>query len=304
MRNFGIDVSVWQKGFNFELAKREGAKFAILRGAYHLNKDKCFEEFYKSCKELKIPVGVYHYSMAKTVEEAKAEANFLIEKVLKGKTFEYPIYFDVEDATHRILSKKLVTDITVAYCETLEAAGYYVGIYTFTSFFKTHLDESRLTRFDKWVAQWASKCGYDGAFNMWQFGGETNVLRTNKVAGMVCDQNYCFVDYPTIIKNGGFNGYKAAQSVVKKSVDELAKEVLNGSWGVGEARKQALEKAGYNYKDVQARVNKILEDEKLDKVAKEVLAGKWGNGSARKRKLASAGYDANAVQKRVNELVG
>lgn len=42
----------------------------------------------------------------------------------------------------------------------------------------------------------------------------------------------------------------------KKTVEELVQEVINGVWGNGTERKKALEKAGYDYKKVQAQVNK------------------------------------------------
>ena len=71
MQRFGIDISKWQKGFNFDKAKAEGVEFIIVRGAYSNSKDSCFEDFYKSCKDKGIPVGVYHYSMAQTVQDAK-----------------------------------------------------------------------------------------------------------------------------------------------------------------------------------------------------------------------------------------
>lgn len=207
MQKFGIDISVWQKGFNFDKAKAEGVEFAILRGAYHTSKDKCFEDFYAKCKARSIPVGVYLYSMAKTVAEAKEEAAFLINNVLKGKQFEYPIYMDVEDKVQRKLGKKKLTEIVVAFCETLEAAGYYVGIYASASFFKSYLIEEKLTKYDKWVAQWNKECQYKGEYGLWQFGGESNPIRTNKVAGMVCDQDYAYKNYPAIIKATGLNGY-------------------------------------------------------------------------------------------------
>ena len=88
---FGIDVSKWQGNFDFAKAKSEGVEFVILRGAYSTIKDTKFESYYKTCKELNLPVGVYHYSMAKSVSEARSEANFLINNVLKEKQFEYPI---------------------------------------------------------------------------------------------------------------------------------------------------------------------------------------------------------------------
>ena len=254
MQVFGIDVSKWQGAFNFKQAKAEGVKFVILRGAYSTGKDICFEAYYNACKSLQIPVGVYHYSMAKSVSEARTEANMLINNVLKGKQFEYPIYMDVEDKVQRELGKDLLTDIVITYCETLEKAGYYVGIYSSGSFFGTYMHENKLTKYDKWIAQWSKSCTYKGKYGMWQYGGETNLIRSVKVAGVTCDQDYCYVDYPTIIKNNKLNGF----DVKLKSVDVIAKEVLDGLWGVGEERKQKLTSAGYSYADVQKKVNELL----------------------------------------------
>lgn len=94
-----------------------------------------------------------------------------------------------------------------------------------------------------------------------------------------------------------------------KSVEELAKEVINGKWGNGDARKKALTNAGHDYTAVQAKVNQLLSgssataSKSIDQIAKEVIQGKWGNGEARKIALTKAGYDYNAVQKRVNQML-
>ena len=260
---FGIDVSKWQGDFDFAKAKSEGVKFAILRGAYSTSKDVKFEQYYNACKALNLPVGVYHYSMAKSVSEARTEANFLIKNVLKGKQFEYPIYMDVEDKVQKALGKDLLTDIVITFCDTLEKAGYYVGIYSSASFFRTYMHESKLERFDKWIAQWTKSCTYKGEYGMWQFGGETNKIRSNKIAGVTCDQNYAYNDYPKIIKEKRLNGYNK-NIIVKpsKTVKELAQEVIDGKWGNGEDRKTKLTKAGYDYKSVQAEVNKLLNTKK------------------------------------------
>lgn len=265
MKVFGIDVSKWNGDFDFSKAKSEGVKFAILRGAYACEKDMRFEDYYKACTALGLPVGCYHYSMAKSVSEARTEANFLINNVLKGKQFEYPIYMDVEDNVQKALGKDKLTEIVTAYCDTLEKAGYYVGIYSSGSFFGTYMHESKLERFDKWVAHWSKQCSYKGNYGMWQFGGETNVIRSNKVAGVVCDQNYAFVDYPKIIKDKGLNGYgkTAVKPSVKpdESLAEIANEVIAGKFGNGSERRQKLTAMGYNYDEVQAEVNRILDAE-------------------------------------------
>ncbi|WP_455057704.1 glucosaminidase domain-containing protein [Jutongia sp.] len=93
-----------------------------------------------------------------------------------------------------------------------------------------------------------------------------------------------------------------------KSVDEVAKEVINGKWGNGEERKTALKNAGYDYSAIQNAVNKLLSGtssnrKSVTEIAKEVIRGKWGNGSARKTSLEKAGYNYSEVQKKVNELL-
>ena len=78
--------------------------------------------------------------------------------------------------------------------------------------------------------------------------------------------DYCYTDYPNIVKNGGYNGYKktakkttsTATTIKKKTVDELAKEVIAGKWAAGDERKQKLTVAGYDYSKVQARVNELM----------------------------------------------
>ena len=96
----------------------------------------------------------------------------------------------------------------------------------------------------------------------------------------------------------------------KKSIDEIAKEVINGKWGNGEDRKNRLEKAGYNYSEVQSTVNNKLSGngttpskKSVDEIGKEVSQGKWGNGAERKNRLAQAGYDYSEVQSKVNEML-
>lgn len=92
---------------------------------------------------------------------------------------------------------------------------------------------------------------------------------------------------------------------VSGTIDALARRVIAGEFGSGDARKNAL---GDKYNAVQARVNEILSgtastpSKSVSEVAKEVLAGSWGNGSDRKAKLEAAGYNYDEVQKAVNAL--
>ena len=107
--------------------------------------------------------------------------------------------------------------------------------------------------------------------------------------------------------NGKFiRGYGVPKYDQKKSVAEVAKEVIDGKWGNGADREKKLTEAGYNYDSVQAEVNRILKggnQKTINQIAREVIEGKWGNGEDRKKRLTAAGYDYNAVQKEVNRII-
>lgn len=95
----GIDVSQYQQSIDFKKVKASGVDFVIIRagfGKYANQKDPYFEKNYKAAKAAGLKVGAYWYSYAASVEDAKAEAQTCINAI-KGKTFEYPIYFDLEE---------------------------------------------------------------------------------------------------------------------------------------------------------------------------------------------------------------
>ena len=105
-------------------------------------------------------------------------------------------------------------------------------------------------------------------------------------------------------------GSKASgTSAPSKSINEVAKEVINGKWGNGSDRTNRLTAAGYDAKAVQNEVNRILKgnattpSKSINEVAKEVINGKWGNGSDRTNRLTAAGYDAKVVQNEVNRIL-
>lgn len=94
----------------------------------------------------------------------------------------------------------------------------------------------------------------------------------------------------------------------KKSIDTIADEVIAGKWGNGNDRKSNLENAGYNYQEVQNKVNEKLgvvssNKKSNETIANEVIKGLWGNGQERKDRLTQAGYDYNAIQKIVNQKI-
>lgn len=314
-QRFGIDVSRWQGSFDFARAKsKEGVEFAIIKAGgadSGLYKDSQFEANYKKCVECGLPKGAYFYGNARSTAEAKNEAGYFLS-LLKGKKFEYPVFYDVEGSMITKNDRNTLTQIIKAFCSEMEAAGYWVGIYSSESFFNGEMNDGELTRYTHWVARWGKSkpAPASGAeTQIWQFGGETNLIRSNKINGQTCDQDYCYMDFPAKIKAAGLNGYAKGNSSTpapaKKSNEEIAAEVIAGKWGNGTERQNRLSQAGYDYSAIQSIVNKKLSPSKksVDEIAREVIHGDWGNGADRKKRITSAGYDYSAVQKRVNELL-
>ena len=202
----GIDVSEHQGIINWNAASKE-VGFAILRAGYGkviTQKDKQFENNYKGCKENNVPCGVYWYSYATNEDTARQEAKVCLE-VIKGKQFEYPIYFDVEEQSQFALGKDKVSKIIQAFCNEIENAGYWAGLYMSASPLTTYVSADVRQRYAIWVAHYGvSKPSYSGDYGMWQYSSTGEVYG---IGGSV-DMDECYVDYPALIKSAGLNGYE------------------------------------------------------------------------------------------------
>lgn len=206
----GIDVSKWQGNIDWKSVAASEIKFAIIRAGYGNDisqKDPYFEKNYAGAREAGIPVGAYWYSYATTVEGAKQEAKTCLE-VIKGKKFEYPIWFDQEyEPGIKALTNSARTKIVKAFCEVLENAGYYTGLYCSRDWLTNYLNYKELSHLDIWVAAYGSSAGnVPLPYGMWQCSS-TNIFRVPGF-GNSLDCDYAYKDYPTIMKNAGLNGYK------------------------------------------------------------------------------------------------
>lgn len=208
MKLFGIDISTWQRNYPYGGATREGVKFAILRAGFGQTKDNQFETHYAAAKAQGWGVGAYWYMYATTIEGAKAEARAFL-RAIAGKKFEYPLYLDLEDnSIANKTSKETRNAMVRAFGEIIESAGYYFGVYSNLNWYRNLISGSELNkRYDWWIACWSTGAPSGVNYGLWQFGGETNYQRSNKVAGVITDQNWAVKDYPTIMKTYGKNGY-------------------------------------------------------------------------------------------------
>ena len=245
----GIDISRYQGVPDFGKLKNE-VDFVILQagfGRYASQKDAQFERSYAECKKHGIPVGVYWYSYAKTAADALAEARACME-VIAGKTFEYPIYYDLEEGLGA-LGRNTVSAIAAAFCNALEQAGYFVGIYISRSPAQSYLTAEVCNKYALWLAEYGSKLNWSGAVGMWQ---NSSTGRFSGIQGNV-DTDICYEDYPKLIKSAGLNGFPKPKPEALKELDKPAEawwkhgdKLDHGLYAV-KCRMKAL---GYGYLDL------------------------------------------------------
>lgn len=251
----GADISAWQDKIsvaNFKKAKASGIDYILLRVGYTGSSsksptiDSVFENNYANAISAGLPVGIYYYSLATSIAMAEKEANFVVKK-LKGKNITYPVYIDVEDNTYqRKCSKATLASVCNTFCNIIKNAGYIPGVYASLDWFNNRIGNITAEH-TKWVAQYYKECQYKGAYDMWQY---TSSEKVDGIASKT-DVSWCYKDFAKVVK-------PTPVTPPKKSVDELAQEVIDGKWGIGDARKKALTEAGYNYNAVQAKVNEML----------------------------------------------
>lgn len=177
----GIDVSVHQGNINWQMVKEAGTAFAMIRAGYGKNadqKDKCFDANVKGAQTAGLHVGAYHYSYAKSVADAKAEAETFLKWIAPYK-LDYPVAFDIEDKSQVALGKATLTAICKAFCEAVEAAGYYVCIYANPAWLKTYLDAPALAQYDLWLAHWTDNPTKAYSYGMWQYTSDGDVAGIN-----------------------------------------------------------------------------------------------------------------------------
>ena len=298
-KTIGIDVSEHQGRINWEKV-REHIDFAIIRLGYGQNTlDAQAKHNISECNRLGIPYGVYWFSYAYNVERAKNEARNALKRLEElGGKLDYPFWFDWEyDSRNHAaklgytISNQLLRDMATAFCTIIEEAGHYAGIYANYDYVHNHYGEKIFQRFDLWYAYLDTES--DRAVNLHQFAWDYRVDGINANV----DVNWCVADYPAII--AGMH----TDNDIKKSVDELALEVLEDKHGRGEDRVKSL---GDMYWPVQNRVNEILAERheaEVTKVAWEVIRGDYDVDPVRSRLLIAKGYDPEEIQDRVNELL-
>ena len=248
----GIDVSHFQGNIDWNKVKGN-IDFAILRLGWIGNNnnhtlDTKFETYYNACKSTGIPIGIYVYNYCNSEDTVKSGAEWTVNQ-LKDKGIDLPIYIDMEDRSIENLGKDKLTSICIAFNTVIENAGYWAGVYANLNWYTNYLNKDTIkARYTTWVAHYGiSQDRYLGQYDMLQYSD------TGKISGISgnVDMDIMYRDLINEIKESN-------TGTDRKTVEELAREVIAGKWGNGEERKIKLTNAGYDYSAVQAKVNEIL----------------------------------------------
>ncbi|MGN1014901.1 MAG: GH25 family lysozyme [Butyricicoccus sp.] len=181
----GVDISKYQEKVDWTKVKKSGVDFAIIRAAYtgYGNGDTYTDIWYHTNMEnalsAGLPVGVYIYSQAITTAEAKKEANYVLD-LIKGYNVTLPVVFDVEFAedssgyTGRLykanLTKTQQTNICLAFCETIEKAGYTPMVYANKTMLANNMNAATIReKYPIWLANYTTSTSYTGEYDVWQY---------------------------------------------------------------------------------------------------------------------------------------
>ncbi len=189
----GIDVSYAQGNIDFDKIKKSQVEFAIVRSSFGWEKgqkDDKFDRNIKGFQSKNIPCGAYHYSYAKSKEDAVKEAKYCIE-CIKGKKLELPVFIDLEDSATAAQGRRVCTDIAKTFCDYMKKAGYSTGIYINPNWLNNYVYKDELIgKYTIWLAQWESE---KPAFecSLWQYnvGGNGSI---DGISGR-CDLDIMYV---------------------------------------------------------------------------------------------------------------
>lgn len=213
-----IDVSSHNGDIDFKKVKADGVQGVIIRAGYGTSTvDKCFHSNIKNAIKYGLHIGVYWFGYAYSDTLAKKEAQFFTKLISKYRgNIDLPVFYDWEYDSFNYAKKQGVipTKQTVSswidkFCSVMEQNGYFVGVYGNLDYVNNYFNDTIKDKYTLWIAQWSTKCTYSGKYGIWQYGAETNKIDKKSVDGIsgVVDKNYCYIDYPNIIKVKGFNGY-------------------------------------------------------------------------------------------------
>ena len=267
-----LDISDYQSNtVDFEQLKNDGFKAVIIRANdahTTMAKDPCFEMNYSMAKKAGLHVGAYWYLRGNTIDFVLKESEKFAE-YCKGKSFDMPLYCDIEQSDIFALGKSFCTNALETFLQNLQNKhNMFVGIYCSTYYSETYIEKSTRDKYAFWVADWRNYCQYKGQYGIWQKG----TIRTKGVnrGNSDVDFDICYVNYPSAIIARERNGCK----LVELDTTPLYK---NGDkdWGIYSIKEVMCMLYDHKLMKTKVDANYITYTQDLVNGANELL-GIWG----------------------------
>lgn len=174
----GIDVSAWQSQIDWQQVKAAGVDYVMIRIGWRgseqgtLFEDECFRSHYDGAAAAGLKIGGYFFSQAVSVEEAKIEAEYVLE-LLGDRELQMPLIFDWEqmNSTDRTatMDARTLTDCAITFCDAVKAAGFEPGIYFNLDLAERLMYLTELTDYRFWLALYSPTMSYPYKIDMWQY---------------------------------------------------------------------------------------------------------------------------------------
>ena len=223
-----IDVSKWQGKIDWTKVAEAGFKGVIirigLRGSVsrEILIDDKFLDYYEGAKAQGLHVGCYFYSAAKSVSDAEKEAEFIIKTIKENNIeLDMPAYLDMEDKVVEKCGKKAIFNMTKAFFDKMDEANIYSGVYCSAYWAKDYYNQSLFNTHALWIADWDGACDYKGEHGMWQYSERGSITG---IETKYTDLNTCYVNYPKLIEDFGYNREKAPETETETTT-ELTSEM-------------------------------------------------------------------------------
>lgn len=252
MKVTAIDVSYCQTGVDYNKVKNSGIDAVIIRAGFGketYQKDSEFETHYRNAKKAGLAVGVYWYSYAYSVAEAKQEAKVCLA-CIKGKTLELPVYYDLEESGQTRLGMSALTNIAIAFCDAIKLGGYRAGVYSNLNWLNNYLDYEKLrNKYSIWLAQWSSSPSK--TCDIWQNAdnGRINGINGNVDTDVIINNNIIKKsstgDEEEMIKYGSHNTATLAfkKQLITLYNMKIIKTKVDNSNGFGDGTLKAVKEA-------------------------------------------------------------
>ena len=202
----GVDISS-HNSITWNKVNPKEIDFVMIRAGYGFKtEDKSFRTNIENAIRLGLHIGIYWFSYASTVEQAIEEAKGCLNIIGQFRKYiDFPIFFDWEYDSYNYVvktykitpTKQLVSDMAIAFMDTVKKAGYKVGNYSNPDYCNRFFDDRVKNNYDTWLAhvgkngQALEKTSYTGKYTMWQYSWKGRPSGFNSDT----DMDYCYKDY-------------------------------------------------------------------------------------------------------------